>query len=79
MSAVTGGARPAPQLADRLLDALNNPARREWNVAGILLSYVALWTLYAAVAKGSQDIHADMSEQSRSRADWRWATPSIRR
>src|SRR5262249_44264483 len=26
-------------------------------------SYVALWTLYGAIAKSSQDIHADMSEQ----------------
>jgi 4-amino-4-deoxy-L-arabinose transferase-like glycosyltransferase len=63
MSATIRSARPATQLADRLLDALNNPARRERNVAVILLVYVALWTLYAAVAKGSQDIHADMSEQ----------------
>ena len=28
-----------------------------------LLGYVALWTLYGTIAKGSQDIHADMSEQ----------------
>jgi hypothetical protein len=63
MSAVTGGARPAPQLAEQLFDALNNPARRERNVAVILLAYVGLWTLYGAIAKGSQDIHADMSEQ----------------
>jgi len=63
MSAVTGGARPAPQLAEQLFDALNNPARRERYVAVILLAYVGLWTLYGAIAKGSQDIHADMSEQ----------------
>jgi 4-amino-4-deoxy-L-arabinose transferase-like glycosyltransferase len=63
MSAMTGAGRPATQFAERLLDALNNPARRERNAAVVLLVYVALWTLYGAVAKGSQDIHADMSEQ----------------
>jgi dolichyl-phosphate-mannose-protein mannosyltransferase len=63
MSAMTGPGRPATQLAERLLDALNNPARRERNAAVVLLVYVVLWTLYGAIAKGSQDIHADMSEQ----------------
>ena len=36
---------------------------REWNVVLVLLAYVGLWTLYGAIAKGAQDIHADMSEQ----------------
>ena len=56
------GLLPA-QSAARLLDALVDPARRERNVILALLVYVALWTLYGAIAKGSQDIHADMSEQ----------------
>src|SRR6266849_8390926 len=63
MSAVTGTARSATRLAERLVDALNDPARRERNAAVVLLVYVAVWTLYGAIAKGSQDIHADMSEQ----------------
>ena len=63
MSAITGTRLPAMRLAERLLDALNDPARRECNAAVVLIAYVALWTLYAAIAKGSQDIHADMSEQ----------------
>ncbi len=63
MSAVTGTARSATRLAERLVDALNDPARRERNAAVVLLVYVVLWTLYGAIAKGSQDIHADMSEQ----------------
>jgi hypothetical protein len=63
MSAIIDSAHPATELAGRLLDALNNPARRERNVAAVLLVYIALWALYGAIAKGSQDIHADMSEQ----------------
>src|SRR5437660_6227306 len=63
MSAITGTRLPATRLAERLLDALNDPARREHNAAVVLIAYVALWTLYGAIAKGSQDIHADMSEQ----------------
>ena len=34
-------------------------ARRSWSCLG----YVAVWTLYAVIAKGSQDIHFDMAEQ----------------
>ena len=63
MSAMTSSGRSPPQAAGRLLDALNDPARCERNVAFFLLAYVALWTLYGAIAKGSQDIHFDMSEQ----------------
>src|SRR5436190_10660239 len=63
MSALTGARLPATRLVERLLDALDDPARRERNAAVVLIAYVALWTLYAAIAKGSQDIHADMSEQ----------------
>jgi 4-amino-4-deoxy-L-arabinose transferase-like glycosyltransferase len=51
------------RFADRLLDALNDPARRELTAALLLVGYVVVWTLYGAIAKGSQDIHADMSEQ----------------
>src|SRR5262249_43081683 len=37
--------------------------RRERAVAVVLSGYVVLWTLYAVLAKGGQDIHVDMSEQ----------------
>lgn len=46
----------------RLADALVDPARRDRAVAVALLAYVAVWTLYGALAKGSQDIHFDMGE-----------------
>ena len=48
--------------ADRLVAALADPARRERTVLGVLAAYVALWTLYGAFAKASQDIHFDMAE-----------------
>ena len=60
MSAMTEGRRRGLALIDRLLDALADTARRERTVVVVLLGYVALWTLYGAMAKGSQDIHADM-------------------
>jgi hypothetical protein len=50
-------------LAARLTAALGDPARRERNVGLLLLGYVVLWTLYAVIAKGSQDVHYDMAEQ----------------
>jgi 4-amino-4-deoxy-L-arabinose transferase-like glycosyltransferase len=63
MSAMTDAGRRGRELIERLTDALADPARRERTAAIVVLGYVALWTLYAAIAKGSQDIHIDMSEQ----------------
>ena len=31
-------------------------------VALVLVAYVAIWTVYGVLAKGSQDVHADMAE-----------------
>src|SRR5437588_1226811 len=50
-------------LIERLFAALTDPARRERTAAALVLGYVAVWTLYGALAKASQDIHIDMSEQ----------------
>jgi len=46
----------------RLFDALVDPTRRERTMAGVLACYFAVWSLYAAIAKSSQDIHTDMGE-----------------
>jgi 4-amino-4-deoxy-L-arabinose transferase-like glycosyltransferase len=62
MSAMTERRRGLAVI-ERLLDALTDAARRERTILAVLLGYVALWTLYGVLAKGSQDIHADMSEQ----------------
>ncbi len=48
--------------ADRLVAALSDPARRARAILGVLAGYVAIWTLYGALAKASQDIHFDMAE-----------------
>jgi len=63
MSAITESGRRGLARIERLFDALADPARGERTAIAALLGYVALWTLYGAIAKGSQDIHADMSEQ----------------
>jgi 4-amino-4-deoxy-L-arabinose transferase-like glycosyltransferase len=47
---------------DYLVAALSDPARRARAVLGVLVGYVAIWTLYGAFAKASQDIHFDMAE-----------------
>jgi 4-amino-4-deoxy-L-arabinose transferase-like glycosyltransferase len=45
----------------RMLDALTGE-RRERNIVWLLVTYCAAWSLYGALAKGSQDIHFDMGE-----------------
>jgi 4-amino-4-deoxy-L-arabinose transferase-like glycosyltransferase len=47
---------------ERMLDALTDPARREQAVVWLLTAYCAAWSLYGALAKGSQDVHFDMGE-----------------
>ncbi len=47
---------------DRLIAAIAHPDRRERVVPILLVAYVLLWTVYAAIAKGSQDVHFDMAE-----------------
>ena len=56
-----GGLRKTPFL-DRLLDSLLDPGRRERTVLALLAAYAAIWSLYGAIAKSSQDIHFDMGE-----------------
>lgn len=47
---------------ERLVAALTDPARRERTVAGVLIAYVLIWTVYAVIAKASQGVHFDMAE-----------------
>jgi Dolichyl-phosphate-mannose-protein mannosyltransferase len=47
---------------ERLVAALIDPMRRERAIIGVLAGYAVIWTLYGAIAKGSQDIHFDMAE-----------------
>ena len=48
--------------AERLVTALTDPARRERAAAAVLIAYAAVWSLYGAIAKSSQDLHFDMGE-----------------
>ena len=52
----------ARNLFERLFDALVDPARRERAMAVVLACYFIVWSLYATIAKSSQDIHTDMGE-----------------
>src|SRR5215470_13003762 len=69
------GQQRLERLFGPLLDALTDPARRDRTAAVVILGYVAVWTLYAAVAKGSQDIHVDMSEQYVLARELAWGYP----
>jgi 4-amino-4-deoxy-L-arabinose transferase-like glycosyltransferase len=78
MSAISGvgrGQSRVVRLVGRLFDALTDPARRERTVAAALVAYVALWTLYGILAKDSQDIHSDMSEQFALSREFAWGYP----
>lgn len=46
----------------RLTDAAVDSRRSERVAVVLLIGYCAVWTLYGALAKGSQDIHFDMGE-----------------
>ncbi len=45
-----------------MYEALTDPERRERAAVGTLVTYLLIWTLYAVIAKSSQDIHGDMAE-----------------
>jgi 4-amino-4-deoxy-L-arabinose transferase-like glycosyltransferase len=47
---------------ERFAEVLVDPHRRDRAVLLALLCYVALWTAYAVLAKGGQDLHFDMGE-----------------
>jgi 4-amino-4-deoxy-L-arabinose transferase-like glycosyltransferase len=63
------------QFLDRLLDSLIDPDRRERAVLALLAAYAAIWSIYGAIAKGSQDIHFDMGEIIAWSREVTWGTP----
>src|SRR5258708_31048501 len=52
MSAMMQSGRRGLARIERLFDVLADPTRGERTVVAVLLGYVALWTLYGAIAKG---------------------------
>ena len=57
---------------DRLRAALTDPKRCERAVLVSLAVYTALWTLYGTIAKSSQGLHPDMTEQIAWSRDLAW-------
>src|SRR5262249_38021253 len=47
---------------ERIFAALIDPVRGERAVLVLLAGYAAAWSLYGAIAKGSQDLHFDIGE-----------------
>ena len=66
--------RVQDRVLDRVLDALADPRRAGGGVAILLVFYWAAWTLYGAIAKGSQDIHFDMGEMVTWSREVTWGT-----
>ncbi|MGZ3411040.1 MAG: glycosyltransferase family 39 protein [Xanthobacteraceae bacterium] len=50
------------RLLDRVIGALSDPIRGNRTFFTLLAGYVAVWSLYGAIAKSSQDVHFDMGE-----------------
>src|SRR5881392_233208 len=50
------------QPIERLVNAMIDQRRGDRTVAFALIGFVALWTIYGVIAKGSQDVHFDMGE-----------------
>jgi 4-amino-4-deoxy-L-arabinose transferase-like glycosyltransferase len=51
-----------PSLVTRLVAALCDPQRRGQAAMLVALGYAVVWTLYAVIAKSSQDLNGDMAE-----------------
>src|SRR5271154_5733508 len=47
---------------ERLFDALLDPASGGRTMAALLVGYWSAWTVYAVLAKATQDVHFDMGE-----------------
>ena len=47
---------------ERIFAALIDPAKSERTMLILLAGYAAAWSLYGAIAKGSQDLHFDIGE-----------------
>src|SRR5262245_30456192 len=45
-----------------LFDTLTDPQRRDRAAKACVMGFIAAWTLYAVIAKGSQDVHQDVGE-----------------
>src|ERR1700750_3133300 len=59
---------------ERLVTAVASPRHGRRVMLTILLGYIAVWTLYAVVAKATQGMNADMAEIFAWGWDLEWGT-----
>ena len=72
---MTPSRNPISAALDRLIAAFADPRRRDRAAVCVLAVYCAVWSLYGAIAKGSQDIHFDMGEMVAWSRETGWGTP----
>jgi hypothetical protein len=61
---------------ERIFAALIDPARSERTMLVLLAGYAATWSLYGAIAKGSQDLHFDIGEMFAWSHQVGWSAPT---
>jgi len=59
---IAATARVSRNPFERIFAALIDPAKSERTMLTLLAGYAAAWSLYGAIAKGSQDLHFDIGE-----------------
>jgi 4-amino-4-deoxy-L-arabinose transferase-like glycosyltransferase len=70
----TAGASRNP--FERIFAALTDPAKSERTMLVLLAGYAAAWSLYAAIAKSSQDLHFDIGEMFAWSHQVGWSAPT---
>jgi hypothetical protein len=73
---VTATARASRNPFERVFAALIDPAKSERTMLGLLASYAAVWSLYGAIAKASQDLHFDIGEMFAWSHQVGWSAPT---
>jgi 4-amino-4-deoxy-L-arabinose transferase-like glycosyltransferase len=61
---------------ERIYAALIDPAKSERTMLVLLAGYAAAWSLYAAIAKASQDLHFDVGEMFAWSHQIGWSAPT---
>jgi len=61
---------------ERIFAALIDPAKSERTMLVLLAGYAAAWSLYAAIAKASQDLHFDVGEMFAWSHQVGWSAPT---
>src|SRR5262249_60169468 len=73
---VAATARASRNPFERVFAALVDPAKSEWTMLGLFAGYAAVWSLYGAIAKASQDLHFDIGEMFAWSHQVGWSAPT---